>query len=145
MIRDRNFDEINGNVKADNFTIKKDRRIEHYARHFEDLSEKSEWIQLELVHFDRVMDTDEDLVKFNEFALRPASIVELLMFAERYPLVQTKFPIVALGSTWRNGYGADGAPALWGLLPNQRILYLEWVSNDWQRNHRFAAVEQHLS
>jgi hypothetical protein len=85
MIRDRNFDEINGNVKADNFTIKKDRRIEHYARHFEDLSEKSEWIQLELVHFDRVMDTDEDLVKFNEFALRPASIVELL-----------------------NGYGADG-------------------------------------
>ena len=122
MIRDRNFDEINGNVKADNFTIKKDRRIEHYARHFEDLSEKSEWIQLELVHFDRVMDTDEVLVKFNEFALRPASIVELL-----------------------NGYGADGAPALWGLLPNQRILYLEWVSNDWQRNHPFAAVEQHLS
>ena len=126
MVAVGRYDHVDGHITAKNFAIVIQSTVE---------------IQLDLVHFDRVMESSEVLSSLDAQGLRPASLAELLAFGEIYPEMQREFPVAALGSTWRHWYGCIGAPCLYGVKTG-RSLSLTWLNNPWQRYQRFAAVEK---
>ncbi|MGH9460150.1 MAG: hypothetical protein ACRD1X_02955 [Vicinamibacteria bacterium] len=97
-------------------------------------------VSIELVHFNRVMSTDDVLSELDRRGLRPATLPELLAFGEKYPEKQRKFPIIALGSVWRYWLGGCHAPYLWGNAL-VRCLFLFWLGR-WRGRCCFAAVRK---
>lgn len=98
-------------------------------------------VAVELMHFDRVVSTNEALRELNRMGYRPAELHELLAFGEKYPDVQREFPIVALGSAWQVRDGGRGVSCLYG-DGSERSLNLRWVEDDWFELYRFAAVRK---
>jgi hypothetical protein len=98
-------------------------------------------VSIELVHFDRVMETDDVLAELDRRGLRPATLPELLAFGAKYPEKQREFPVVALASVWRNLHGGRYAPCLWGFA-EERSLSLRWLDGGWGARYRFAAVRK---
>lgn len=98
-------------------------------------------IVVEFIHFDRMLSTAEALRELDRMGYRPAELHELLAFGEKYPDVQCKFPIVALGSIWQDRDGYRYASYLYvdGL---KRSLNLFLIKNDWHDLYRFAAVRK---
>ena len=98
-------------------------------------------VEVELVHFNRGISTDEALGELDRMGYRPAEVHELLAFGEKYPKVQREFPIVALGSVWQDRNGDRSVPCL-GRDGSERGLSLDWVEDDWYEVYRFAAVRK---
>lgn len=98
-------------------------------------------IEVEFVHFNRYISTDEALRELDRMGYRPAELHELLAFGEKYPEVQREFPIVALGSVWKNRRGVRFVSSLCG-SGSTRSLELDWFENDWLVIYRFAAVRK---
>jgi len=96
-------------------------------------------VVIELVHFDQ--DTNVDVpAELDKRGLRPATLPELLAFGARYPNKQREFPIVALGSTWRN----NGLRHVGLLLGNadDRELTLYWFEACCWAEYRIAAIRK---
>jgi hypothetical protein len=70
--------------------------------------------------------------------LQPLTLKELLHLGVKYPDLQRKDWIVALGSKWRDPYGDVGVPYLYG-DGGGRYLNLHWLGSDWYPHWRFAA------
>ncbi|MDD5290151.1 MAG: hypothetical protein PHT40_03075 [Patescibacteria group bacterium] len=113
--------------------------------HFPIRLELGKSTDLVLVHYDRDMSNQAVLNDLKLRGLRPAEPAELLMFGFIYPEKQREFPVVALGSPWRNAYGYhcvlfldrhDGRRRL-GLYCIMR----EWYY-DWHGGCRFMAVRE---
>lgn len=120
------YDWVNSNITAKNFSTQR--------------TEKAD-VKVELVHFNRVLLTKDVLEELDRMGYRPAELHELLAFGEKYPDIQKKFPIVALGSVWQYQSGGRGVPCLyWG--GSGRFLGLGWVEGDWYAIYRFAAVRK---
>ena len=98
-------------------------------------------IDIELVHYGRDMSTDAVLKDLDARGLRPAKIEELLALGATKPELQREFPIIALGSVWRNLDGSRFCPDLFG-SGSRRGLRLYWLDNDWNEICRFAAVRK---
>jgi hypothetical protein len=109
-------------------------------KHFPVASGPTE-VSIELVHFDRVMTSDEILAELDRKGLRPATLPELLAFGVKYSEKQREFPIVALGSVWRGWVDLRHVPYLWGDA-GLRNLDLDWLGNWWDVHSRFAAVRK---
>jgi hypothetical protein len=102
-------------------------------------------IEVELIHFNRRISTDEALRKLDRMGYRPAELRELLAFGEKYPEVQREFPVVALGSVWLARSGSRRAPCLdWDDSDHSSCLELSIVEFDWTwtESCRFAAVRK---
>lgn len=97
-------------------------------------------VGLELVHLDRIVSTSEVLCALEERGLRPATLVELLAFGEKYPEEQRKYPIVALGSAWQSPRGRHVPYLHRG--DAKRDLDLAWNDRDWGGVFRFLAVRK---
>jgi len=100
-------------------------------------------IEVDLIHFNRYISTDEALRELDRMDYRPAELHELLAFGEKYPEVQYMFPIVALGSVWHNWRGWNNdcfVPSLsWS--NSGRVLGLDRIKHGWHWGaSRFAAV-----
>ena len=112
------------------------------VKHFPMKGEGITDVDIRLVHFDRVMDSSDEVIrKLDKMDLRPASIEELLAFGAKYPDVQRHFPIVALGSVWRLLDGGQGVPSLHG-RGRERGLGLGIFGGGWGGRCRFAAVRK---
>lgn len=98
-------------------------------------------LNLELIHFNRVISSDEALAELKKQGLRPATLRELLAFAVSYPEKQREFPIVALGSVWRRWDGSRCVPCLWGGSVG-RYLGLGYFGDGWGGYDRFLAVRE---
>ena len=96
---------------------------------------------IELVRFNRMISTDDALRELDGRGYRPAELRELLAFGEKYPDVQRKFPIVALGSVWRLRFGNRFVPSL-SWFGSKRDLRLRWIELGWDEIDRFAAVRK---
>jgi len=99
--------------------------------------------ELELVHLARDATTEEVEAELVRRGLHPADLWELLDFGERYPDVQRKFPVIALGSSWADPGGYLRVPCLGG-SSGYRYLYLDWDHPDggWRGSDRFLAVRK---
>ena len=99
-------------------------------------------VDIQLVHFDRVMDSSDEVIReLDKMGLRPAKIEELLAFGVKFPDIQRQFPIVALGSVWRIAGGGRYVPYLGG-RGTGRYLGLYWFEGGWGGIYRFAAVRK---
>jgi len=98
-------------------------------------------LEIHLIHFDRVLTTDELVDEFNERGWRPAILIELLAFGEQYPDLQREFPIIAAGSLFQDSVGGLNVPLLWG-NNQQRTVDLFWSMPSWESSYRFAAVSK---
>ncbi len=98
-------------------------------------------LNLELVHFNRVITSNQVLDELRKQRLRPATLLELLALGATYPEKQREFPIVALGSVWRYLNGDRYVPYLWSNADG-RDLRLDWFVRDWDEDYRFLAVRE---
>lgn len=111
------------------------------TKHFPVKGEGVANVEIQLVHFDRVIESEEAIEELDKMGLRPAKIEELLAFGAKYPKVQREFPIVALGSVWRFAHGLRHVPYL-GRSGAGRGLSLGWFEGEWVERCRFAAVSK---
>lgn len=94
-----------------------------------------------LVHFNRLISSDDAISELATRGLRPATLRELLAFGAKYPEKQREFPIIELGSVWthRDGYRFVACLRQFG---SERNLGLFWGGLDWSGYCRFAAVRK---
>ena len=111
------------------------------SKHFPIGTKGQVGVNIELVHFNRPMESDEVLRELDKQGLRPATLPELLAFGATYPEKQREFPIVALGSVWRDLDGIRHVACLYGNA-GDRGLDLRWYENGWVVSCRFAAVRK---
>ncbi len=109
--------------------------------HFPQEREGDESMNIELVHLNRNLSTKKALAKLDKQGMRPANAAELLAFGAKYPQMQRRFPIVALGQQWRRRVGYDDVVCLYE-NGDKRFAYLDWIEYGWYVYHRFAAVRK---
>lgn len=96
--------------------------------------------EYKLFHFNRTISSEDAIKEMEREGYRPGTLVELLALGEAQPKLQTQFPIVALGSVWRNPYGSYLVPALsWS---DGRGLGFLWFGSSWGAGFRFLAVRK---
>ncbi|MDO8676302.1 MAG: hypothetical protein Q7K16_01475 [Candidatus Azambacteria bacterium] len=112
------------------------------AKHFPMKGEGVVDIDIQLVHFDRVMDSSDEVIReLDKMGLRPIKIEELLAFGAKCPEIQRQFPVVALGSVWRHAHRYRLVPYLHG-SGFGRHLSLHVFERRWHEPFRFAAVRK---
>ena len=94
-------------------------------------------IEIKLIHFNRIISTDEALCELDRMGYRPAELHELLAFGEKYQEIQREFPILSLGSVLRNRC----VPGLSG-GNSRRYLNLFVEGHNCDKNCRFVAVRK---
>ncbi|MEK9179951.1 MAG: hypothetical protein AAB897_00880 [Patescibacteria group bacterium] len=98
-------------------------------------------VAIELIKFDRDMESNEVLRELDKMGLRSAELPELLAFGAAYPEKQREFPVVALGSVWHYWDGDRGVACLCRHAGG-RYLDLRWWCGRWFSHGRFAAVSK---
>lgn len=126
MIAAGKYDWVNGDITQKNFPVKGKGQVE---------------LPLELVHFGRLVGSDEVLAECERRGLRAATLPELLALGAAYPDPQRQFPIVALGSSWRDRVGDRFVPLL-AVDGRGRGLRLRWFEGEWRDYDRFLAVRK---
>ena len=92
-----------------------------------------------LFHFGRYISSGDAIAEMAKAGYCPVQIQELLAFGGANPELQKQFPIVALGSVWRDPGGRRHVPYLdWH--DRGRGLSLGWFGSGWGGDYRFAAV-----
>ena len=118
------YDRENGNIISTNFPTKQKGAAK---------------VAVELVNFNRSIPTKEAFVELDEREFRPAELHELLALGIEQPDLQRQFPIVAIGSCWRDLDGRRRVPCLHG-DGNGRDLDLFHSEGAWNERYRFLAV-----
>ena len=126
MIKAGNYDWFNDNITAKNFPLKGKGKHE---------------LEAILFHFDRDIESEEAIAEMDKQGYRPGRIEELLALGGKYPNLQKEFPIVALGSVWRNPDGHRSVPFL-HRNGSERNLRLGWFGYGWHANDRFLAFRK---
>lgn len=126
MIQSGRYDWVNSDITAEHFPLD-DSQFGHF--------------NLELVHLNRSVTSDEVLRYMDGQGLSSAEIGHLLAFGAKYPNVQREFPIIALGSFWVLPYGRRRVPYL-GFSDSGRDLGLDWYGGHWRGRCRFLALRK---
>src|SRR3989344_5105193 len=113
----------NPNITSEHFPTKRNGRTE---------------VRVKLIHFNRSVSADEALRKLDRMGYRPVELHELLVFGEKYPEIQRRFPVVGLGSIWRDRNDNRYIPCLCG-DSSRRYLNLISDEHDLDEIWRFAA------
>lgn len=96
---------------------------------------------IKLFHFDRNISSEEAIREMDKAGYRPAEACELLDFGKTHPDVQREFPIIALGSIWRDSRSSRSVVYL-GRPGAERGARLFWFDDAWGGYCRFAAVRK---
>jgi|GEM_PF-1378792 hypothetical protein len=100
--------------------------------------EKDYEVEYRIFHFNRSISSESAIVETKKEGFRAGNSVELLKLGEIKPELQREFPIVALGSSWRDARGRR-VPVL-GRNDDKRVLDLRWFEGVWNDNFRFLGV-----
>jgi len=126
MIVEGSYDWVNDDITAERFPIVGEGRVE---------------LKAHLIHFNRVIGSDDVEKELEKMGKRPGKIEELLAFGRTYPEMQRKFPILALGSVARIR-GVRFVPYL-SKDGSERELDLDWRdSGGWDEYCRFLAFDK---
>jgi len=126
MISAGNYDWVNSDISEKNFPVNGKGQIES---------------NIELIHYGKSMSSEDVIQDMETKGLRPATLSELLAFGKSYPDKQREFPIVALGSVWRNLFGTRFVAFL-SSFDSKRLLHLCIWGGGWVESCRFAAVRK---
>lgn len=100
----------------------------------------TEEVDLELLHFDRGMTSEEVLRECDRLGYRAANARETLAFGRTHKEEQRKYPIVALGSSCVV-YGYRHVLVLYS-DSTYRYLNLYWFDDGWYSFYRFLVVRK---
>lgn len=125
MIAAGRYDWKNSDITADRFPVK---------------GKGKKKAEVELVHFNRDISSEDAIAEMDKLGLRPATIEELLAFGAANPDIQRKFPIVALGSVAE--VSGSRFVAYLRRVWSERSLSLGWFAFDWNPDCRFLAVRK---
>ena len=126
MIKVGEYDYHHSDITAENFPIEGEGTVE---------------VNLQLIHLNEVLSTKEVLAELDKQGMRPATLAELLALGWMFKELQREFPIVALGSVWRNRNGHRDVPYLIS-RGSDRDLNLRWDDDAWGGHCRFLAVRK---
>lgn len=98
-------------------------------------------VNLELIHLNKMISSEDVLAYLEKNGMRPATIAELLAFGATHPEVQREFSIICLGSSWVDSDGDRLVPCLYG-GGSGRGLSLRWFVGGWNVHCRFLAVRK---
>ncbi|MFH1286602.1 MAG: hypothetical protein ABII02_02525 [Candidatus Magasanikbacteria bacterium] len=126
MIEAGSYDWVNSNIIETKFQSQGSGQVE---------------IEVVLVHLNKVVKSEEVLRELDRQGLRAATLQELLALGAAHPELQRQFPILALGSSWRDPDGFRYVPYL-GRYGDERDLDLHWFEYGWHEVYRFLAVRQ---
>jgi hypothetical protein len=96
-------------------------------------------IQVELVHFGRLITCGDARRRLVQLGLRPATMTELLTFGIQYPDVQRSIFIGELGSTWRR---MNGSRYIGYLRDIPLSVGLYWYNSELALIQHFLAVRE---
>ncbi|MBU6500273.1 MAG: hypothetical protein KGJ89_00345 [Patescibacteria group bacterium] len=132
MIAAGKYDWVNSDITEEHFPVLRANR-------------GKEKVVVELIHFNRDIDSDGAVRGLDRMGFRPAELPELLAFGAAYREKQREFPIVALGpnSVWRGRRG-DRFVVCLGRGSGGRVLYLGCFDGGWISICRFAAVRKSI-
>ena len=125
MIADGNYDWKNDDITAKRFPLVGEGKVE---------------LKPHLIHFNRVIGSDDVEKELETMGKRPGKIEELFAFGKTYPEVQRKFPILALGSVAE--WAGNRSVSVLGGHGSKRRLYLPWRSGGWYGYYRFLAFDK---
>lgn len=96
-------------------------------------------VEIELMHFNALIKSDQAAVELEKRDLRPANLVELLALGAHYPDLQRQFRIVALGVGEIGDF--HQVAVLMSHRGSRHITFFHW---NWthQPDCRFAAVKK---
>lgn len=126
MVAVGKYDWVNSNITQDRFPVQGSGRQE---------------VEVVLFHFNRVISSDDVIAELDKVGYRPANPAELLALGASQPELQRNFPIVALGSSWREADGARNVLYLCRSVAG-RVLRLFYFGDGWFEDCRFAAVRK---
>lgn len=117
------FDYVNSDINDTNFKYEKSTA------------------KVELYNAGKSITSEEAIKEMADKGLRPATLTELLQWAEENPkeAFNENYYIVALGSIWMDRGGDRFVPCL-GIWGGKRGLGLDWFELRWDDDCRFAAV-----
>ncbi|MCD4693745.1 hypothetical protein K8R62_00060 [bacterium] len=98
-------------------------------------------VNLELVHLNKTVSSEDVLIYLEKNEMRPATVAELLAFGATHPEVQREFSIICLGSSWVDSDGHRLVPYLLR-DGSKRYLNLHWFDYDCLEYCRFLAVRK---
>lgn len=109
------------------------------AEHFPDSSANPMAVEanFKVYHFDRPISSEGIIKEMEKDGYRPVNLRELLAYCQN-GWDGTDW-VVALGQTWRDGYGDRGAPYAWGGWGGRKLC-LFWCDEVWFPFCRFLAV-----
>lgn len=122
MIALGKYDWKNVGITAERFPIKGNGKHERTAQ---------------LIHFNRIISTDDTEKELDKMGLRSGTIEELLAFGATFPEMQRRFSIIALGSV--AGIRGNRNVAFLGRDGSERDLDLRWPVSGWHEDCRFLA------
>lgn len=111
------------------------------SKHFQTAKKGEAALNLELVHLNQVLTSEEAIAELKKRGLRHAEPHELLSFGVQYPEEQRKYPIVALGSVWQDWLGGRSVAYLRSCADG-RSLNLACFDGRWSVRCRFLAVRE---
>lgn len=96
-------------------------------------------IELQLLHFDSVLSSQEVFSELNKRCLRPAEPHELLALGASYPDLQLSYQIVTFGLVIKEKLNLHQAIYLNAITWQRRIILCD-IAGQWRPTCRFAAV-----
>lgn len=113
-----------------------------YEKNFPNNRSGKPFISIELLSFNRKISVDDVSKEIDKMGYRPADLRELLALGERYPNIQTEFPIVALGSVSKHSLAEKCyVPGLSSCGRRTLVLYF-LEGGHWEEIYRFAVVRK---
>lgn len=128
-IADGKYDWKNSDITTKNFPVSP-----------EMIGKKSD-ISAKLFYFNRDISSDDAISEMDKAGYRPATLMELLTLGVLFPELQRQFPIVALGSVWRDARVYRYVPCLY-VGNSRRGLNLGWLDSNWDACCRFLGVRK---
>ena len=126
MIRAGNYNDVDDDITGSHFPVKGQGNVE---------------LEVEIVHYDKSM-TSEDIVRDMESrGLRSATLPELLAFGAFFPDKQREFLIMALGSVWRERNVIRFVACLDSGSSERKLTLAIW-SGYWDKYYHFLAVRK---
>jgi hypothetical protein len=126
MIKAGNYKCANDDINATNFPVSGSGMVER---------------EVVIFHFKKMTSLDEVITEMDNAGYRPAKIDELLALGEAHPELKSKFPIIALDSTWRHDSSLGVACLECGNYISD--LNLPWLDFGWGIPCRVAAVRKY--
>ncbi len=111
------------------------------AKHFPSKDKGKHKLTTTLFYFNTRIESDDVIAEMDKQGHRPATIEELLALCEKYSDIR-EWPIVALGSVWRDPYGMHNVPCLEQNDSGGNFFYLARFDGRWRASRRFLALRK---